>query len=366
MNHTDSRFYPRVFALVAAGLLGFALFNILQPFIGSLLWAALIAFLLSPVNQRLRRALHGRGGAAAILLTLAVTLLVLIPSALLTVVFARQATDLLTQLQQTVARYQIVKASDLLRIPILDRVIQWIGGLIPVTADQVRGWILDGGKNLVQTLVSFSGSFFAGALGALVNFILMLFLLFFFLRDGEEMWQRLLTLIPLRPERKAHLVAHLAGVTRAVVLGALLTAVLQGTLVGVSFAIVRLPSPVVFGALAAGASLLPLVGTALVWVPTAGVLALQGRGAAAIFLVAWGAAVVSSVDNFVRPRFISGRAQIATLPVFLGLMGGISVFGPIGMFLGPVIIALALALLRFAEESRGNTDDNRTLSGDAP
>ncbi len=366
MNHTDSHFYPRVFALVTAGLLGLALFNILQPFIGSLLWATLIAFLLSPVNQRLRRALRGRGGAAAILLTLAVTLLVLIPSALLTVVFARQATDLLARLQQAVARYQIVKASDLLRIPILDRLIQWIGRLVPVTADQVRDWIVDGGKSLVQTLVSFSGSFFAGALGALVNFVLMLFLLFFFLRDGEEMAQRLLALIPLRAERKAHLVEHLAGVTQAVVLGVLLTAVVQGTLVGISFALVRLPSPVVFGALAAGTSLLPLVGTALVWVPAAGVLALQGRGVAAIFLVAWGAVVVSSADNFLRPLFISGRAQISTLPVFLGLVGGISVFGPIGMFLGPVVIALALALLRFAEESRATTGETHTLSGEVP
>jgi predicted PurR-regulated permease PerM len=83
------------------------------------------------------------------------------------------------------------------------------------------------------------------------------------------------------------------------------------------------------------------------------VLTAQGHGGSAIFLAIWGAALASSTDNFVRPHFISGRAQISTLPVFIGLLGGLSAFGAIGMFLGPVVVALVLALLRFAEESRG-------------
>jgi len=108
---------------------------------------------------------------------------------------------------------------------------------------------------------------------------------------------------------------------------------------------------VVFGVLAAVAALLPLVGTSLVWLPAAGALVLQGRVGAAVFLAIWGIAVVSSVDNFLRPLVISGRAQISTLPVFLGLLGGIGAFGPIGIVLGPVVVALALALFRFAEEA---------------
>jgi predicted PurR-regulated permease PerM len=128
--------------------------------------------------------------------------------------------------------------------------------------------------------------------------------------------------------------------------------VVQGALVGVAFALVGLPSPVVFGVLAMLAALVPLFGTALIWVPAAGVLAAQRRWGAAIFMAAWGVFVVAGSDNVVRPMFISGRAQISTLPVFLGLAGGLSAFGPIGMVLGPVIVALVLALLRFAEESR--------------
>jgi predicted PurR-regulated permease PerM len=352
MNSTKDQLYPRVFGLAVAVLLGFALFRILQPFLGSILWAFLLAFLLFPVNQALRRALRGRRGLAALLLTLGVILLVVIPAALLTVVFAQQAADLIGRLQAAASQYHIAQASDLLRIPILDRTLRGVGRLLPVTAEQVQAGLVDAGKRLLEVLVGLSGSAFAGALGAVVSFVLTLFLLFFFLRDGEEMVERSLRLIPMTGERKAHLVAHLAAVTQAVVVGTLLTAVVQGSLVGISFAIVRLPSPVVFGALSAAASLLPLVGTALVWVPAAGVLAVQGRWGAAIFMLVWGAGVVSMAENFVRPLFVSGRAQISTLPVFIGLLGGISAFGPIGLVLGPVLIALVLALLRFAEEER--------------
>ena len=122
-----------------------------------------------------------------------------------------------------------------------------------------------------------SGSFFAGALRGFVDLVLTLFLFFFFLRDGEEMAQRLLLLIPLEAERKARLVEHLAAVTRAVVVGLLVTSIVQGTLVGIAFVIIGLPSPIVFGVLAAVVSLLPLVGTALVWAPAALALAMQGR-----------------------------------------------------------------------------------------
>lgn len=352
MNQTDSSFYPRVFALAVAGLLAFALFRILQPFIGSILWGLLLAFLLFPVNVKLRRALGGRRSAAAIVLTLAVILLLVGPAVLLAVAFARQASDLVGQVQRAAVQYWIARPSDLLRAPILDRIIRWIKALVPVTADQIQGGMLEGAKSLLQLLASIGGSFFVGALGAAVGVAMTLLLLFFFLRDGEGMAQRVLLLIPLDAERKARLVEHLAAVTRAVLLGALLTATVQGTLVGIAFVLVRLPSPLVFGALGAVASLVPLVGASLVWVPAAVVLGVQGRWAAGLFLAVWGLAVVTSADNLIRPRFIAGRAQISTLPVLLGLVGGVAAFGPIGMVLGPVVIALVLALLRFAEESQ--------------
>jgi predicted PurR-regulated permease PerM len=349
-------FYPRVFALITTGLLALILLRILQPFTGAILWSLLLAFLLQPAQRALTRALGGRPGTSALLLTLAGIALILIPVASLAVVFARQAGELVGRLQGMADRYHVTRMSDLLDVPILSRAIDWVASIAPVTGEQIQGWVIEGSRTLLAVLVAASGSLFAGALGVVVSGILTLFLLFFFLRDGEEMARRLTRLIPLPPERKALLADHLSGVARAVAFGALLTALVQGTLVGIAFAIVGLPSPVVFGVLAAVAALLPLIGTALIWAPAAGVLVLQGRGGAAIFLVIWGLAVVSSVDNFLRPLLISGRAQISTLPVFLGLLGGIGAFGPIGIVLGPVVVALALALLRFAEESASEAE----------
>jgi predicted PurR-regulated permease PerM len=346
----ESRFYARVFWLAAGSLLALALFAILRPFLGSLLWAGLLAFLAAPVNSRLARRLGDRPGLAAALLTVAGALFVLIPAVLTAAIFAGQATDLLHTLERLAERYRIDQPSALLQAPALDQLFNWIAKFVPASPAQLRGWTLDGGRSLLALLVASSGAFFKGALGIVVEIGFTLFLLFFFLRDGVAATARALRLVPLSPGRKADLVGHLAAVTRAVAVGTLLTALVQGTLVGLSFAFTGLSSPVVFGVLASLAALVPLVGSSLVWAPAAVMLVFEGRGWAATFLVFWGMVVVSLVDNIVRPLFVSGRAQISTLPVLLGLMGGLATFGAIGIILGPVVIALALALLRFAEE----------------
>ncbi len=317
MNGSDDRFYPRVFALVTAALLAGALFLILRPFLVPILWSMLLALLLFPARQALGRRLGGRYALTALLLTLLTTIVLVAPLPLLAVAFASQAKDLFGRVQKVVADSGISGAGDVLDIPIVSRSIRWVEAVSPVDAQQIHGWLVSGAQALLQGLVAVSGSFVLGTLNALVG-----------------------------------LSIALAAVTRAVVFGSLLTALVQGVLVGIGFALVGLPSPVVFGAVAAVASLIPFVGTALVWVPAVGVLFLQGRWVAAIFLAAWSVAVVSSADNVVRPLFISGRAQISTLPVFLGLIGRLSAFGPIGLVVGPVVVALTLALLRFAEEAR--------------
>ena len=352
MTGSDDRFYPRVFALVTAALLASALFLILRPFLVPILWSMLLALLLFPAQRALGRRLGGRYALTALGLTLLSAVVLIAPLPLLALAFASQAKDLFGRVQRLVADSGISGAGDLLEIPIVSRAIRWASSVAPVDAEQLHGWLLSGLQTLLQGLVAVSGSFVVGALNALVGLAIMLFLLFFFLRDGDRMLATAVGLIPMRPARRGELVDHVAAVTRAVVFGSLLTALVQGVLVGIGFALVGLPSPVVFGAIAAVASLIPFVGTALVWVPAVGVLFLQGRWVAALVLAVWSVAVVSSADNVVRPLFISGRAQISTLPVFLGLLGGVTAFGPIGLVVGPVVVALTLTLLRFAEETR--------------
>jgi predicted PurR-regulated permease PerM len=346
------RFYARVFGLIAIALLGLLLLNILKPFFESILWAALLAFLLAPVFGFLTRKLGGRPALAALLLTVAGALFVLIPAVATAVVFAGQATVLVGRLQELADRYRITHAADVFQVPAFDQLFTWIGKFVPVPPEQIQAWALDGGRTMLALLVASSGAFFAGVLGVVVEVGLTLFLLFFFLRDGGEMITRALALVPLTAARKADLVGHLSAVIRAVALGTLLTAVVQGILVGLSFAFTGLPSPVVFGVLASLAALVPVVGSSLVWIPAAFVHVAHDRVGAALFLVFWGLVVVSLVDNIVRPLVVSGRAQISTLPVLLGLIGGLATFGAIGIILGPVAIALALALFRFAEEEQ--------------
>jgi predicted PurR-regulated permease PerM len=352
MNGGDDRFYPRVFGLVTAATLAGLMFLILRPFLGPILWAMLLALLLFPARQALSRRLGGRHALTALVLTVATTIVLVAPLPLLAVAFATQARDLFGRVQRLVSESGISGAGDLLDVPIVSRAIRWAEAIGPVDAAQIQAWLTSGAQTLLQGLVAVSGSFVLGTLNALVGLSVTLFVLFFFLRDGDHMMTSAVRLIPLRRARREQLVEHVAAVTRAVVFGSLLTALVQGVLVGVGFALVGLPSPVVFGAVAALASLIPFVGTALVWVPAAVALFLQGRWVAALFLIAWSLAVVSSADNVVRPLFISGRARISTLPVFLGLIGGLSAFGPIGLVVGPVLVALTLALLSFAGESR--------------
>jgi predicted PurR-regulated permease PerM len=350
-QESDSRFYGRVFWLTAAALLALALLSILKPFSESILWAGLLAFLLAPVTRRLTRAFRGRRNLAALLVTLAGALFVLIPAVVTAVVFASQASELVAKLQELADQYKIAQASDVFLVPALDRLVHWVSGLVSVSPEQIQGLAIQGSKSLLILLVASSGAFFAGVLGVVVEETLTLFLLFFFVRDGEQVVARGLALIP--PSGKEHLVGHLSAVTRAVALGTLLTAVCQGTLVGLGFAFTGLPSPVVFGVLGPLAALIPLVGSSLVWIPAAVVLVAHGRVGATIFLAFWGLVVVSLVDNIVKPLVVSGRAQISTLPVLLGLMGGLATFGAIGITLGPVVVALVLALFRFVEEEHG-------------
>lgn len=348
----DDSFSSRVFTLVSLGLLSIGLIAILKPFAVPLLWAGLLAVLLFPANVTLCHGLGQRRTLAALLLTTAVVLIIVIPSVMVIGAFVGQATELVRWLQTSATEHHIAGPQDVLALPAVDRVVRWLGANSPVSAEELKAAAVSAGQRGLETLIGTAGSIFASALGAATSVILSLFMFFFFVRDGEEIVARTMGLVPMEPQRKTQLVAHLAAVTKGVVLGSLATAVVQGILTGIAFAIAGLPSPIVFGALAMVASLIPFVGSALVWVPAALVLALQGSWGWGLFMAGWGAGVVSSADNFVRPLFVSSRAKISTLPVFIGLFGGISAFGPIGMFLGPVLVALALALVRFAEESR--------------
>jgi predicted PurR-regulated permease PerM len=315
-------------------------------------WAFLLAFLAFPLNVRLRGRLGGRRGLAAFLLTLGVTVGVALPVVVLTVAFAQQAVELGHATARVAERHQIMGFEDLWTLPVVGKLIAWLEAHASIGAEQIQEWCTQGAQGAVRFLLARGRALLFGALGLVGDVTLTLFVLFFFFRDGDAMAARIKRLIPLEERRKASLDRQLQDVTRAVVFGTVVTALVQGTLIGIAFWITGLPSPVVFGAVATVASFIPFVGTALVWLPGAIYLFTQGVLWKTIFLVVWGALVAGSADNFLRPFLVSGRAQLNTLTVFFGVLGGLATFGITGLFLGPVILALGLALVEFAEENR--------------
>jgi predicted PurR-regulated permease PerM len=340
-------FFTRIALVLMLATLLYLVWRIVAPLWQPLLWAVLLGSMLAPLNLRLTRRLGGRKRLASGLMTLAVVVLLLLPVLAIGGAVAAQAAQLLQRFDATSLRGSQL---DLSHIPILARPLEWLQATAGISLAQIEGWIVSGAKRLLEGLASSGGAVMLGALGTLVSFVLMLFVLFFVLRDGPAFANAVVRMLPIESRLRQRLWRHLIDVTRAVFMGIGLTALVQGTLLGIGFAIAGLPSPLVFGVLGALFALVPMVGTTIVWLPAALWLAASGETGYALFMLAWGLLVVGSVDNFLRPILISGRVEVPTLAVFVGVMGGLSAFGFVGLFLGPIVLGLVVALFRFIAE----------------
>jgi len=349
MPSPERLFYARAFALIGLLVLGYLLYLVLLPFFAPIAWALFIAFLLYPLHRWLTRKLGGRAALSAVFLTILVFLLLIGPLTGLGAAFGKQAADLTRHVQQLVVDNKPATPSDLESLPVIGPAVVWLQDTAGVSLAQIQAWGIEAAQALAKALATLGRAAFLGALGTVVGFALMMFILFFAIRDGRGWMETARELVPMSAPERARLFEHLGSVTRAMVYGTGVTALVQGALVAIAFAVVGLPSPVVFGVLASLAALVPMVGTPVVWVPALIVLAAQGRWGAALFMLIWGAFVVT-IDNFLRPWLVSGKAQIGALTVFIGVLGGVAGFGPIGIFLGPLVLATAIALVRFSLE----------------
>ena len=348
-----SSFYRRTFIVVTLVVLAWALWSILEPLWTTIGWAAVLAFLLHPLHERLTARFKGRASLSAGLLTGLAPFFIMAPVAFLGVVFARQVANILSDMSKTTLTYPDLLAR-LDSIPVIGSGVRWIRDTAPVTADQIKSWVMDSAQTVLKSAASMGGSIALGIMGSLIGFFMMLFLLFFLLRDGRLVLRRLIQFIPMEPRPRGQLIAYLGDVTRAVVFGSVATALIQGAFTGVGFALVGLPSPVVFGVLATLAAFLP-VGSAIVLVPAVLYLMVEGRWGAAIFLGVWSAGV-GVMDNFLRPYLTAKQAEVSTLAVFVGAIGGASAFGILGLVIGPVLLGFVAALLQFAEKGVVGSD----------
>jgi len=344
---TPQTFLARVGALLLSAGLLYLVWRIVQPLWQPLLWAILLGALLAPLNSRLAVRLGGRPKLASTITTTGVVLLLLLPIIAIGGAVASEAAQLLKRIDTSSLS---ASSLDLSQVPVLAAPLRWLESTAGIGLNQIQAWVVTAAKHLLEIVASSGGSVFLGAIGTIVSLILMLFVLFFVLRDGPRFAARTVRMLPIEPALRGKLWRHLIEVTRAVFMGIGLTALVQGILLGIGFAIAGVPSALVFGALGVLFALVPMVGTAIVWIPAVLWLLAQGQPYFALFMLVWGVIVVGGVDNFLRPMLISGRAEVPTLAVFIGVMGGLSAFGFIGLFLGPIVLGLVVALLRFTTE----------------
>jgi predicted PurR-regulated permease PerM len=344
-----SSFYRRSFVIATVVIVSYLLLRVLEPLGAALGWAAVLAFTLMPLHERLTRQLKGRGAMSAGVLTGLTPFFVMAPVAMIAIAFAGQVGVLLNYMRgRTLLSYAEV-LQRLEGYSVIGGAVHWARENAPISAEQVQGWLTQGAQTALKSAAAIGGSVALGVFGTVIGFVMMLFLLFFFLQDGRAMLASLTRLIPIEPTRRGQLLKYLADVIRAVVFGSTATALVQGIFVGVGFAIVGLPSPVVFGVLATIAAFLP-AGAAAVLIPAVIYLAFAGRWGAATFMAIWTAAMWV-VENVLRPLLTAQRAEVSTLAIFVGAIGGAATFGILGLVIGPVLLSFTVALLRFAEEN---------------
>jgi len=333
--------------LVGLGLLGASLW-VLQPFIVPGVWAAIVAYISWPVYARVRD-WTGWPRTAAVAFTLFFALAIAVPIASLLIAFASEASVVADRAKAWVEAGAA--------LPDWVANTPWLARRIaearesPLFGPAAAGeWLSRYGQTASQYAVAVGG----GIARNLVDFVITSVVLFALYRDGERIGggtRRLASL--LLPSDDPQLVDKIGAIVRAVVFGLLGTAVAQGTLAGIGFWIFGVPSPVFFGFATSLASFLP-GGSALIWVVACGWLYLQGSLVGAIGLALWSGLLVSTIDNFLRPFLISGPTQIPFILVFFGVLGGLASLGLVGMFVGPVLLAVGFGVLaEFPARYRG-------------
>src|SRR6266446_913105 len=324
-------------------LLIYLVFRIVEPFLVPLAWSAVLAVFFHGVHEWIARRLGPN--RAALVSTLGVTLLLIVPALVVLVYTARQAIDATAQLQGTLMDPQKALPT---------HALAWIRHQLP------HAWqSMDFSQPLRQgaeSIATFVASRLAGLVKNLFTFFVDLFIaifaLFFMFRDGEEIVRAASHLLPFDEAIQGDMLRESRDLIFASVAVALVIAVLQGVLGGLAFAVGGISSPLFWAVLIAFFSLVPVVGSALIWVPGALFLGFSGHWGRALVVVVICGGVASVADNIVRPLLLRKRAHLNELLLFLGVLGGLEVFGLLGLVIGPTILAAAMGVFRVYVEHR--------------
>ncbi|PYS28030.1 MAG: hypothetical protein DMG11_14220 [Acidobacteria bacterium] len=329
------------FLLAIFGVVLYLCIRIMQPFLIPILLALILSTLLDPIYEVLSQRMKNRRTLAALVVCLALTVAILLPLLFLSISLAREANDAYQSLKDPETVKKIAAWLNPGANPILSRIEPWLPS----------SWRFENFQRIGVAVLAVAATFATGVFNFLMDYLTMLVVLFFLLRDSGYFAEGVRWISPLSKKQENLFVDRFREVTKATVIGTLLTALAQGTLSGLIFLALGLPNPILWGALTALLSLVPVVGTATVWVPwTIYLFAIGSYGRAVTFLVAQ-IVVVGAIDNFLRPMLIEGRVRMHTLVIFFSILGGIGYFGILGMFFGPLVFAIVVAFLEFYIES---------------
>ena len=347
--------------LLAFLLVSLALaFVVFRYFLLTFAVAASVALMLSRLHGALSRRLGGRGGLAAALITLAVTLVILVPLVMYGVLIGQQAMAFLDWLRPHLEPQEwdrFWRETLPARSPSLDRLLRQVGWKAPPLSAGIAR--LTGAANLYFQVV------LAGTAAVLLDLLIFLMMLFFLLRDGEALRESLRGISPFTRGQETELIEHLGNTVKASLQAMIVVPLIQGVVAFIGFSAFSLPSPLLWSVMVVFAALIPILGSPLAWIPAALYFLANGHLGKAIGMAAYGVLVISMVDNIVKPIILrKGSAQIHTMLGFLSIMGGLLAFGPKGLIVGPVVLSLVLSgyriyrydILRWREEEHLDPD----------
>jgi len=319
---------------VALALLTYLVYRVFEGFLVPLAWAGVIVVVCYPWHQRLLK--RWSPTRAAAFSTVAVTLILVVPMAFVATAFVREGIEAVQRVQGALTQGDV---------PWIERAWAWVQQKVPNSANLDLASLTQQGAQRVA-------SFLAGSLSAMLrnvalllfDLFVMLFATFYFFRDADSIIQGVRRLLPFAEEHKDQLIRQAQDLINASVTSSLIVAAMQGFLGGVMFAALGLGAPVFWGVMMGFFSLLPLVGAWIVWAPAAVWLTLQGQMVRGVILVAVGAGLVGTVDNFLRPVLIGNRTRLSGLLIFISVLGGVGVFGMLGVILGPIVVATAASV----------------------
>lgn len=340
-----------LFFLIGLALVG--VFLLIRPFIGPIVLALFLVTIFYPLYRRVLKLLRGRRSLTAALSVVGVFFIVIIPFFLFSASLVRQGMNVGQELQSWVSGdgpsrlIENVRSFDWEDRPRLNSAKNIIeGALVDYLGED--GELTDRLSSLGQRMAKTLGDAILPLLsqtGLLVmNFFIMFFIMFYAFRDGDTMLAYFFRILPLSTSHEELLKSRVRYIVRAILMGMLLTAAVQALVAMVGFKIIGIPA-MFWGVMLGVTSFIPIVGTALVWVPVTIFMLLQGKIASAIFIFIWCAGGVGSIDNFLRPYLMQGKSGMSTLILFFALLGGIRLFGPIGIFYGPMIFGLLTVML---------------------